>query len=306
MTSADLPALREPATPVSAPPAHPVWQPPRIWRFLLWLSRYVVPAFCRLRISGEIPAELRGRPYILACNHVGTFDPIALTGAFAKLGVAPRILATGGLFRAPFVGRVLARCGHLRVDRGRTNVVDALDTAAAAIADGAVIAGYPEGRITLDPGLWPERARTGMARLALITRAPVIPVSIWGAHEVVAYHGFGAMAWRLLVSAVRRPVVHVRFGAPVELSDLSVDQPRHPLHASNRIIAAITDGLRPLRADEPGLPRYVDLTRPVSTARTLARGVIAGVPQVRQDRLSGGTHPERLSGLGDPAVGRTE
>ena len=273
MTTSDVPALQEPApTPVSVPPVSPAWHPPLIWRFLLRLARVVVPAFCRLRISGEIPAELRGRPYILACNHIGNFDPIALTGVFGRLGVAPRILATGGLFRAPFVGKVLGRCGHLQVDRGRATVVDALDTAVDAIADGAVVAGYPEGRITLDPGVWPERARTGMARLALIARAPVIPVSMWGAHEVTPWHGFGAMAWRPLVSLVRRPVVHVRFGAPVELSDLSVDGPRHALQASNRIMAAITDGLRPLRTTEPGLPRYVDPTRPVSTARTFPRG----------------------------------
>jgi 1-acyl-sn-glycerol-3-phosphate acyltransferase len=169
------------------------------------------------------------------------------------------------------VGKVLRDCGHLQVDRGRANVIEALDTAVAAVAEGSVVAGYPEGRITLDPAMWPERARTGMARLALLTGAPVVPVSMWGAHEVMTWDGFGAMTWRLLVSIVRRPVVHVRFGVPVDLSDLCAEVPRHAQQASTRIMAAITDGLLPLRAAEPGLPRYVDPTRPVSAARTFPR-----------------------------------
>ena len=46
---------------------------------------------------------------------------------------------------------------------------------------------YPEGRIGLDPGMWPERGKTGTARLALASGAPVVPVAQWGAHEVLPY-----------------------------------------------------------------------------------------------------------------------
>ena len=183
------------------------------------------------------------------------------------MGVAPRIMATGGLFRAPIVGSVLRRCGHLQVNRGRADVTKALDLAVDAISGGAVVAGYPEGRISLEPGLWPERGRTGIARLSLMTGAPVIPVSQWGSHEVMVWNGFLAMGLRLVSSIWRRPVVRFHFGDPVELSDLSADEPGHAQVATDRIMTAILEGLRPLRADEPGLPRYTDPTRPLTTAR---------------------------------------
>ncbi|MGH3711944.1 MAG: lysophospholipid acyltransferase family protein [Micromonosporaceae bacterium] len=254
--------------PASAVPA---WQPPLLWRVLLMLARIVAPAFCRLRVVDEIPAELRGGPLILASNHIGTFDPIALAAACSRAGLAPRILATGGLFRSRVIGPALRRCGHIRVNRRDTSAVQALDAATTAVREGSVVAGYPEGRITLDPGMWPERGRSGMTRLALITRAPVIPVSQWGAHEVMTWDTPRSMVGRLFVSMWRRPVVSVRFGVPVELSDLSCEVPRHAVQGTNRIMAAIADGLAPLRADEPVLPRYVDPLRPLSDARTFDR-----------------------------------
>ncbi|MGH3741260.1 MAG: lysophospholipid acyltransferase family protein [Micromonosporaceae bacterium] len=253
----------EPA-PAASPP---VWRTPLLWRVLLLVARFLVPLFYRLRVVGGVPPRLRQQSLILASNHIGVFDPIALTAACARLGLSPRILATGGLFRATVVGSVLRRCGHLRVDRGRTSVTEALASAVAAVRAGSVVAGYPEGRITLEPGVWPERGRSGMARLALATGAPVIPVSQWGAHEVMTCNSPAQMVWRLLGSVWRRPLVQVRFGPPVDLSDLSAGDSSSVRVATDRIIAALIAGLTPLRADEPGLPRYADPTRPVTSAR---------------------------------------
>jgi 1-acyl-sn-glycerol-3-phosphate acyltransferase len=134
-----------------------------------------------------------------------------------------------------------------------------------------VVALYPEGRIGLDPGMWPERGKTGVARLALTTGATVVPVAQWGAHEILAYHGNGAMVATLLRAVVRRPVLRVHFGPPVDLTDLSATTTGAALRATERIMAAITEALEPLRVDEPRLPRYRDRTRPVSTARTRER-----------------------------------
>ncbi|MGH3731140.1 MAG: lysophospholipid acyltransferase family protein [Micromonosporaceae bacterium] len=244
------------------------WQPPLLWRILLAVATFVVPLFCRFRVVDDTPESLRGAAVIFASNHIGTFDPIAVTAACRRRGIAPRILATGGLFRTPVVGAVLRRCGHIQVNRAEASAVQALNNAVSAVRGGASVLGYPEGRIGLDPGMWPERARTGMARLALRTGAAVVPVSQWGSHEVIPYDGPGAMVARLISSLWRRPVVTVRFGAPVDLSGLVSDVPGDAQRASTRIMGAITDGLRPLRAAEPRLPRYVDPTRPVSTART--------------------------------------
>jgi 1-acyl-sn-glycerol-3-phosphate acyltransferase len=114
----------------------------------------------------------------------------------------------------------------------------------------------------------PDRGKTGLARLALRKGATVIPVSQWGALEVVAYAGWSAMVGTALRSLVRRPTIRVHFGAPVDLAGLSEGTAGAALRATERIMDAITDALRPLRTDEPRLPRYVDPTRPLSTART--------------------------------------
>ena len=43
---------------------------------------------------------------------------------------------------------------------------------------------YPEGTTTREPDLWPMRGKTGAARLALATGAPVIPVAMWGPEQL--------------------------------------------------------------------------------------------------------------------------
>ena len=43
---------------------------------------------------------------------------------------------------------------------------------------------YPEGTTTKEPDLWPMRGKTGAARLALATGAPVVPVAMWGPQRI--------------------------------------------------------------------------------------------------------------------------
>ncbi|WP_433224005.1 lysophospholipid acyltransferase family protein [Dactylosporangium sp. CS-047395] len=244
-----------------------VWRVPRTWRFLLVLARVVVAPVARLRVTGGLPAELRGGPVILAVNHIGPFDPVAVTAACQAAGLAPRLMATGGLFRAPVVGAVMRAAGHIRINRRQANVAAAVDDVTRALAARSQVLGYPEGRITLDPGMWPERGKTGLARIALATGAPVVAVAQWGAHEVAAWGGFGPTVRTLARALVRRPVVRVHFGAVVDLSGIDAGVPGAAQRATDRIIDAITEELRPLRVDEPRLPRYVDPVRPLTLQR---------------------------------------
>jgi len=247
------------------------WRPPVLWRAALLLARAIVAAVCRLRVSGDVPEDLRRGPLILAVNHVSPFDPIVLAAACWTRRVAPRVMATGGLFRAPIVGPLMRACGHIRVERGTASVTDALATAAAAVTEGSVVAGYPEGRIGLDPAMWPERGKTGLARLAFATGATVVPVALWGPHEVLPYTAPKGMVRALLRAVVRRPVVRVAFGSPVDLAGLTGALPGSAARATDRILDGIVTTLVPLRVGEPELPRYVDPTRPTSTSRTRTR-----------------------------------
>jgi 1-acyl-sn-glycerol-3-phosphate acyltransferase len=243
------------------------WRPPLLWRAAQVAARGLVGLLARLRVTGDVPEPLRGGPLILAANHISPFDPVALTAACRVRRIAPRFLATGELFAHPVLGPVMRHWGHLPVHRRTPAVARALPAAAAAVAAGSVVLLYPEGGIGLDPGMWPERGRTGVGRLALATGAPVVPVAQWGAHEVVPYAAPRGLLRALPGTIARRPVIQVRFGAPVDLSGLRDGAPGDARRATDRIVAAITAHLAPLRAGEPDRPRHRDPTRPARPIR---------------------------------------
>jgi 1-acyl-sn-glycerol-3-phosphate acyltransferase len=247
------------------------WRVPGLWRALLVLARVLVFPICRLRVSVQDPVALRSGPLILAANHVSPVDPIIMTAACAVAGVAPRFLATGGLFRAPVVGWVMRKSGHLRVDRGSAQVALALPDAAVALKANSIVLVYPEGRIGLDPWMWPERGKTGVARMASSSGTPVLAVAQWGAHRVMPYATPTGLAGSLLRAVWRRPVVQVRFGRPVDLGGLSGTAGAQAMRATQRIVAAIDETLAPLRPGEMRLPRFVDRTRPVDMSRVRPR-----------------------------------
>jgi 1-acyl-sn-glycerol-3-phosphate acyltransferase len=254
------------------------WRTPPMWRFLLVLARLIVAPLCRLQVHGAVPEHLRGRPLILAANHVSPFDPAVMTAAFHRAGLAPRILATGGLFDTPIFGTALRRAGHIRVDRGSARVADALPAAVDALRGGAMVVVYPEGRIGLDPWMWPERGKTGVARMAAMSGATVLPVAQWGAHAVLPYDAPKDIVRAVLRALRRRPVVHVRFGAPIDLSAVTGTDGARAMRATRLIMEGIDDTLAPLRAGEMQTPSYVDRTRPYDVSRVRRRSVPATEP----------------------------
>jgi hypothetical protein len=102
----------------------------------------------------------------------------------------------------------------------------------------------------------------------------VLPVSQWGAHEVLQY----ANDWGKLRTAVRavvtRPRLWVHVGPPVDFSDLRMGRVGDANRARYRIAAAITRGLLPLRPDEPDRPRFVDPSRPTTAVAAYPGGVV--------------------------------
>jgi 1-acyl-sn-glycerol-3-phosphate acyltransferase len=247
---------------------------PLIWRAMLQIDRAVVAGVGKVEVTGSVPDELRNAPLVMAANHIGVFDALVLMKACYSIGIAPRFMLAGGLLDTPVLGWALREAGHLRVERGKATVLESFATAVESIkSSGVPLLVYPEGRITHDPGMWPERGKTGVARIALAANAPVIPISQWGAHEAAYWGTETVTGWADLkpvvssfLRAVRqRPTFKVHFGDPVELSDLSATKPGDAVRAHKRIMQAITDNLTQLRPDEPDLPKFHDPTRPTDT-----------------------------------------
>lgn len=245
----------------------PTWW---FWRWIIKRGRYVLAPFGRLEVTGSVRADLRSGPLLIAPNHIGNFDTFVIAAAMGTVGLDARFLVTGGIMTAPVVGPLLERSGSLRVERGKTDAARSMELVDLALQHGAHLCIYQEGRVTLDPGMWPERGKTGLARIALKHQIPVIPVAQWGAHEVTKYDQPKAMLTSTLSATWRRPTLRVHFGEPVDLSGLRADRRGDAVRGRNLIAAAQTRLLAPLRAGEPHAPRFIDETRPVPDRPTAA------------------------------------
>ncbi|MEO6713098.1 MAG: lysophospholipid acyltransferase family protein [Mycobacteriales bacterium] len=146
---------------------------------------------------------------ILAVNHVSVADPFAVGLFVHEAGRRPRFMAKASLFRIPIISAILRGTGQIPVHRYSANARLALTAAADAVRAGEIVVIYPEGTTTSDPDYWPMRARTGVARLALETGAPVIPVAQWGPE---AFLGRGGR-----FRPLPRKTLQIRAGAPVAL-----------------------------------------------------------------------------------------
>ena len=251
--------------------AAPPWW---FWRFMLRNFSWLVSIFGRVEVTGGVPEALRDGPLLLAANHIGDFDPFVVAVALHKVGVTPRIMATGGILSAPVAGPLLERTGAIRVERGTKLARHAVRVTEVALVSGGHVVAYPEGRVGLTSDGWPERGRTGMARLALGLGVPVIPISQWGAHEVLQYGNDWGKLRTAVRAVIRRPALKVHVGPPVRLDGLQMGRVGDANRARYRIAAAITRGLVPLRTGERERPAFTDPTRPTTAVAAYPGGVV--------------------------------
>src|SRR3954466_10198468 len=134
--------------------------------------------------------------------------------ALSKRGRPVRFLGKKEVFDAPVVGPMAKAFGGIRVDRG-TGSDEPLVAAADALRGGQLVALMPQGTIPRGPAFFdPElKGRWGAARLATMTKAPVIPIGMWGTERV------WPRSSRLpnVLNVTDPPEVRIRVGTPVEL-----------------------------------------------------------------------------------------
>jgi 1-acyl-sn-glycerol-3-phosphate acyltransferase len=108
---------------------------------------------------------------IIAPNHPSTTDPFFIAAMVRKQSF---ILIKDFLFQVPIMGEYLRRSGHIPVCAGKG--AEAIDAALDHLKQGHTIMIFPEGCLSPEKGF--AKARTGVARLALLSGAPVYPVGI--------------------------------------------------------------------------------------------------------------------------------
>ncbi|GAA4968579.1 lysophospholipid acyltransferase family protein [Actinoplanes utahensis] len=207
-----------------------------------------------LRMS-EMPAT---GPVILVPNHVSHFDPLVVAHYIFRAGRWPRFLGKASVWKVPVIGYLLVKTRQIPVERGSVEAVKSLDTLVEALREGSAVVIYPEGTTTRHPDLWPMRGKTGAARLALLTGAPVVPIANWGAQRI-----FDPRTNRL---RLRRTPVTVTTGRPVDLSRWAGAEPSRAVleEMTEKIMLDVRDLLGEIRDGEP--PALYD--RPARRATT--------------------------------------
>jgi putative phosphoserine phosphatase / 1-acylglycerol-3-phosphate O-acyltransferase len=188
--------------------------------------------YARFDIAGTEHIPSTG-PAIVVANHRSYFDAAAVGLAFARAGRSPRSLAKKEIFDAPVVGQLARAFGQIKVDRGGGGG-SALEEAIRALRGGEVVVIMPQGTIPRGEAFFdPELVgKSGAARLAAATGAPVIPMGVWGTERV------WPRSSRLpnVTNVLHPPKIRVRAGPPVtgiDGTDLRAD--------TKRIMAAIME-----------------------------------------------------------------
>ena len=140
---------------------------------------------------------------IIAGNHPSYLDPVLV---LLPLKRPIRFMAWDALFRVPLLGQLIRAFGAFPVDIRKGKGESAFQEAVRVLKEGAALGIFPEGQRS-EAGPMGE-LRTGVARLAIATGAPIVPVTIGGAYR----------AWpkrRLLPKPAK---IIIRYHEPIQLS----------------------------------------------------------------------------------------
>lgn len=194
----------------------------------------------RVRIAGLEHVPLRG-PAILAFNHLSVLDgPVLAILIGRRLGRETRFLVSAEQFARPLTGWILRRYDQIPVRRGEGDD-GALEEAIETVRRGALAGIAPEGRVNDRATTELQRIRRGVARIAIPTGSPIVPVGIWGTHERWPRDG---IRWK---RPWRRPRLALSIGAPLlPVGDEATAEAIEPL--TRRVRERLTEQVEAARA----------------------------------------------------------
>jgi putative phosphoserine phosphatase/1-acylglycerol-3-phosphate O-acyltransferase len=213
-------------------------------------------------------------PFILVSNHRSYFDVAAVALVVLKKGRPTRFLGKKELFDAPIVGQIARALGGIPVERAG-NARGSLGPAERVLEAGEGIVVLPQGTIPRGKAFFnPElRGKTGAARLAASTGAPVIPIGLWNTEAVWPR----SSTLPRLTNVLSPPTVRLRVGPPVEGLGRG---PADAVADTEKIMAAIAAQL-PAEAREHHEPTEEELVRTYPKGKVGEErvvGVSASVP----------------------------
>jgi len=165
---------------------------PRLYDLASGTIRVFMRLFWRARATGTENVPRNG-PLIVACNHRSYLDPPGM-GCFCPRRIS--YMAKKELFDIPVLGPAIRAVGAYPVDR-QGSAKAAIKRSLEVLQEGGAVGIFPEGTRNLDGTVKPQ---TGVALLASLAGAPVVPAHISGSDR-----------------AMRFPQIKVAFGPPITL-----------------------------------------------------------------------------------------
>lgn len=191
----------------------------------------------RFRAYGPQPRVPDAGGFLLAPGPHGAYkDPFVF--ALGQPRTRLRFMAKFQVLEWPIIGRLVRWGGGFPVHRGGGRGGAALQVAQAVVDSGDGVVIFMEGKLVLDhDGL--GTPRDGLARLALATGAPVVPVAAYGSKRAIAY---GRRWWN------HRPCVTMVWGSTLRFAPEPDAAPERVAEVRDEIWASVTQCFADARA----------------------------------------------------------
>jgi 1-acyl-sn-glycerol-3-phosphate acyltransferase len=249
---------------------------PMILSLIKFLARPLFKVLFALEHHGASNVPTDG-PVILAGNHPSYLDPLLVA---LPLKRTIRFMAWDALFKVPLLGGVIKAMGAFPVDLRKGKGESAYREACSVLERGEALGIFPEGQRS-ERGPMGE-LRAGVARLAIATGAPIVPITIGGASRAWP-------KWRLLPKPAK---IVVRYHAPIRLDEAERaargDDRGYQQEIMQRVAASINRSLTPALRGAANLERWY--RQPPSNIRSyewapLLAGLIATLIAQQWQRL---------------------
>lgn len=148
-----------------------------LYKFFRFIFNILIRIFWPVKVKGENIYDYNP-PFILAANHVSYMDPVILAITVPR---PISFIAKKEVFEIPILSCIFKRIGVIPVDRKSINQT-AVRKSLNILNEGNILGIFPEGTRSSSGELLD--LNIGMIKIALQTNVPIIPVGLYGTHEI--------------------------------------------------------------------------------------------------------------------------
>lgn len=187
-------------------------------RVTSWIQQHTwsIPTLKMIGVDLEIDGleNISKGGQIIASNHQGLLDNLALPAALAKRNVGMSFVFKKELSKIPIFGAAIESLGVPGIDRKKTSEAkNTLSDVGKRIKEHKLnVIWYPEGTRSLDGNIKPFKK--GFAYMAVDSGQPIVPTCIKGSLDLMKKGDYFP----------RPGIIQVQFGEPIDSSEMNIDE----------------------------------------------------------------------------------